>query len=338
MSSDMKKKITKIIIICSAFIVASICVYHTSRPKLTTTGYETKIYDLATIDSLIEEDNRHCGWINLDMFVGLTAQQGARYFDSQNNVRHEDDSVIISIDPSRRQLFFGADDGQWWRKDRNYTNLPITFPTESSFKARVKQENDAEYIYIPYQILVSLAEFSEPEKSSNTPSPKISDNQAITIKSKEDIAKKIGSGKKIQTEGIVFSHVADILSHSQRPNASQKEQMEILWRHTKNNWVYIHDPHLARDTWRSAEETINSYYYSNSLKYSGDCDDFAILMASFARQIGYESWIVTVVGDEGGHAYAIFKDCDKEVPLDWFSDRFGGQPYQGKIIGKYTDI
>lgn len=334
----MKKKITKIIIICSVFIVASLCIYSTSRPKLTTIDYKVKNYDLASIDSLILEDNRHCGWVNLERFIGLTSQQGTRYFDDQSCVKREKDSVVISINPTRQQVFFGTDDGQWWRKDRNYANLPITFPTESSFKARVKQEDGVEYIYIPYQILVSLAEYSEPENVENTRTYEVSENPEITIKSKEDVKRKIGLGKKIQNEGIVFSHVADILSNKRYANASQREQMEILWRHAKDNWVYIHDPHLGRDTWRSAEETINSYYYSNSQRYSGDCDDFAILMASFARQIGYESWVVTVIGDEGGHAYALFKDGNKEIPLDWFSDEFGGPPYQGVIIGKHTDI
>ena len=102
-----------------------------------------------------------------------------------------------------------------------------------------------------------------------------------------------------------------------------------------DNWHYIYDPETGNDTWRSAEATLSLKYNG---QYSGDCDDFAILMASFARQIGLKSRMIGGYESDGnGHAFAEFlipaneinnnklygKDIrntneGKWVSLDWF--------------------
>jgi hypothetical protein len=61
-------------------------------------------------------------------------------------------------------------------------------------------------------------------------------------------------------------------------------------------------------------------------------------MASFARQLGYDSYIKVVIGSEGGHAYAEIKDGNTYIPLDWFSNTFGGPPYPGQIVDVLRDI
>ena len=140
---------------------------------------------------------------------------------------------------------------------------------------------------------------------------------------------------KIQTEGIVRQNVVDILS--KHPNLSQEKQLEVLWRYAKDNWNYMNDPHSVNDTWRPADETINDYYFVNGKNYTGDCDDFAILMASFARQIGFPTAFVAVYGQDGGHAYAEFHNGKKWIPMDWFSNKFGGNPYPGHKVDVYRD-
>lgn len=138
-------------------------------------------------------------------------------------------------------------------------------------------------------------------------------------------------GKLIQVEGLVLKEVTE-LSIKLNTSHSQVEQILEMKDFVFKNWHYVFDPNTGSDTWRSAEATI-SLKYKN--KYSGDCDDFAILMASFARQIGLESRMVGGFSGNSGHAFAEFLlpkqyklktyniDYRKDyrgvwVSLDWF--------------------
>ena len=138
-------------------------------------------------------------------------------------------------------------------------------------------------------------------------------------------------GKLIQVEGLVLKEVTE-LSIKLNTSDSQVEQILEMKDFVFKNWHYVFDPNTGSDTWRSAEATI-SLKYKN--KYSGDCDDFAILMASFARQIGLESRMVGGFSGNSGHAFAEFLlpkqyklktnniDYRKDyrgvwVSLDWF--------------------
>ena len=109
-------------------------------------------------------------------------------------------------------------------------------------------------------------------------------------------------GKLIQVEGLVLREVTE-LSIKLNTSSSQVEQILVMKDYVHDNWHYIFDPNTGKDTWRSAEATI-SLKYKN--KYSGDCDDFAILLASFARQIGLESRVVGGFSGNSGHAFAEF--------------------------------
>lgn len=109
-------------------------------------------------------------------------------------------------------------------------------------------------------------------------------------------------GKLIQVEGLVLKELSQ-LSIKLETSPSQVVQILQLKEHVFKNWHYVFDPDTGTDTWRSAEATI-SLKYNN--KYSGDCDDFAILMASFARQIGLESRMVGGFSGNSGHAFAEF--------------------------------
>ena len=62
------------------------------------------------------------------------------------------------------------------------------------------------------------------------------------------------------------------------------------------NWKYVNDP-KGFEYFSPASETIK-------LKLSGDCDDFAIVMAATLQAIGANTRVVMAYGEKSGHAYA----------------------------------
>jgi hypothetical protein len=129
---------------------------------------------------------------------------------------------------------------------------------------------------------------------------------------KNDLIKdKIPSarGKLIQVEGLVLKEVMELTIKLKTSN-SQIEQILVLQNYVQSKWHYIFDPNTGSDTWRSAEATLSLKYQG---QYSGDCDDFAILIASMARQIGLESRMVGGFDNGDGHAFAEFLDSKNEL-------------------------
>ena len=116
-------------------------------------------------------------------------------------------------------------------------------------------------------------------------------------------------GKLIQVEGLVFKEVRE-LTISLNTGNSQLEQIIKMKEHVRKNWHYIYDPATDHDTWRSAEATI-ALKYKN--KYPGDCDDYSILLASFARQIGLRSRVVGGFDGDTGHAFAEFQVDESQI-------------------------
>ncbi|WP_430498557.1 transglutaminase-like domain-containing protein [Gaetbulibacter sp. PBL-D1] len=162
-----------------------------------------------------------------------------------------------------------------------------------------------------------------------TPSEKQSINKNLV---RDRIPK--AQGNLIQVEGLVLKEVME-LNIKLNSGKSQIEQIFAMQKHVKANWHYIFDPETGKDTWRSAEATLSLKYKG---QYSGDCDDFAILMASMARQIGLRSRMIGGFDKGDGHAFAEFLlpkgalsnlqlkqlDCRKDqigiwVSLDWFN-------------------
>jgi hypothetical protein len=74
------------------------------------------------------------------------------------------------------------------------------------------------------------------------------------------------------------------------------EQVAEVWSAVRRPWRYVNDPE-GRDYFASATETIQNGYV-------GDCDDFAIALASMVSAIGGKARIVLMDGPGGGHAYA----------------------------------
>lgn len=131
----------------------------------------------------------------------------------------------------------------------------------------------------------------------------------VTPQEKRIIAKRLkkdkippAKGTLIQVEGLVLKEVTQLtidLSATEHPI----HQILLMKEHIKKNWHYIFDPNTGSDTWRSAEATLSLKYKG---KYTGDCDDYAILLASLARQIGLTSRVVGGFNGKSGHAFAEF--------------------------------
>lgn len=116
-------------------------------------------------------------------------------------------------------------------------------------------------------------------------------------------------GELIQVEGLVLKEVTE-LTIKLNTNGSQIDQILAMRNYVFESWHYVFDPVRGGDTWRSAEATISLKY--NGI-YSGDCDDYAILMASFARQIGLRSRMVGGYDNKEGHAFAEFLIPENEL-------------------------
>jgi predicted RNA-binding Zn-ribbon protein involved in translation (DUF1610 family) len=74
------------------------------------------------------------------------------------------------------------------------------------------------------------------------------------------------------------------------------EQVAELWNAVRSSWRYVNDPN-GSEYFATASETIKNGYI-------GDCDDFAITLASMVLAIGGNARVVLMDGPEGGHAYA----------------------------------
>lgn len=109
-------------------------------------------------------------------------------------------------------------------------------------------------------------------------------------------------GDLIQVEGLVVKEVSELIIKLQA-SSSQLEQIIKMKNYVFDNWHYIFDPNKGGDTWRSAEATLSLKYKG---QYSGDCDDYAILMASFAKQIGLTARVIGGYSGDSGHAFAEF--------------------------------
>ena len=337
----MKKKIIGMLMFVILCTMALCGIYKYSSVEINA-GRECSCYKYNIADSTLL-DERHMGYVNLHKFLKLASTHNS--FDSISDFKWENDSTVrfdVKNRVDSRVLFYGSDCGVDWRS--RFKNIPVSI-TDSCFSAKVKVIDSIEYVYMPYQILTSVALSVERMKkgdgNDNITARNQINNSQITITNRENLPEENGSvGKKIQTGGFVFKNVTDILSKEGAGcNGDNVKQMEVLWSYVKGKWNYIHDPYDTLDTWRSAYETIENYYFVAGTCYSGDCDDFAILMASFARQIGFQSHLVTAFNDKGGHAYAEFFDKSKNrwIPLDWFGD-FGKDKFKGTIYRIYEDL
>ena len=82
------------------------------------------------------------------------------------------------------------------------------------------------------------------------------------------------------------------------PGPEGMRQIFILHRYVSSQWKYITDPLFTdRDYYSSADRTL-------ALGFAGDCDDFAILMASLIEAVGGRTRILHGSCSGGLHAWA----------------------------------
>lgn len=192
----------------------------------------------------------------------------------------------------------------------------------------------------------SMAEL-EAQKNSTTPEPNtiiknidpqvVSVEDVVTPKEKTIIKNELvknkippAIGNLIQVEGLVLKEVSE-LNIKLNTSGSQVEQILAMQKYINKNWHYIYDPETGKDTWRSAEATLSLKYKG---QYSGDCDDFAILMASIARQIGLRSRMVGGFDGDNGHAFAEFLVPDNESN----NKNLNGKDYRNDYSGMWVSL
>jgi hypothetical protein len=159
----------------------------------------------------------------------------------------------------------------------------------------------------------------------------VTPKERIVIK-KELIKSRIpeAEGDLIQVEGLIAKEVYE-LTIDLETGSNQINQIIAMKNYVFSHWHYVFDPASGHDTWRSAEATLSLKYKG---KYSGDCDDFAILLASFARQIGLKSRMVGGYDGEAGHAFAEFLVPENEQN----NISLGGLDSRNDLAGKWVSL
>lgn len=121
------------------------------------------------------------------------------------------------------------------------------------------------------------------------------DISKMDLTGNEDRAKKISEAMDIanpETRDGALSLIKHSSTGDYNPN-----QIIDIWNSVVTHWTYVNDPN-GLDYLSPASRTTK-------LGYKGDCDDFAILIASYIKAIGGESRVILVHNeDEGGHYYA----------------------------------
>lgn len=97
-------------------------------------------------------------------------------------------------------------------------------------------------------------------------------------------------------------------------------QICFIYDHISSRWRYVNDPR-GSDYVSPASRTIQAGLV-------GDCDDFAVLMASLIEAIGGAARVVVGFSGEGAHAYAeVYAGKGKDTPqriLDALNDHYQG--------------
>lgn len=143
------KKYRYLIVCFCVLLVLGLWAY-SLEPKVKPVNKVAEEVLLGEVDSLLlggNWENRQSGYVNLEKFKALAVE--SPYFLRVENARG--DSLKFIAKDSR--IFFGPS-GELL----NFKNLGISVnQKEKSFTADVKTIDDVKYIYIPYHVLISLA-------------------------------------------------------------------------------------------------------------------------------------------------------------------------------------
>lgn len=133
----------------------------------------------------------------------------------------------------------------------------------------------------------------------------IKTNSEHAVRPENKIAEKIKVA--MDSDNSITRNYA--LSLIDKKHGGQRNIAQIcdMWEKVYKDWTYVSDPR-GFEYFSSASNTIK-----NGLK--GDCDDFAILIASLVESVGGKSRIILAQGVKGGgHAYAeVYVTDDKET-------------------------
>lgn len=332
--NNKNKELYGLLPLCVALVVALLILVFDSKPDVKE-GAILASDAIVFSDTTLVED-RQFGLVDLDKFTEMLSKLGPSHFN-ESCMTFDGDSVSIRTLSNVRSIFYKeySNSGDIEKMAAQCSNFPVTLlPNCTGFTAEIVTIGERRFIRIPYLILASVADWVLPPDASSQDN-NISGNTPSDPPIETQVRKM--PDDKVQTEGLVRKNFFDILAnHNKKRTSDPYAQLAIAWEFVKDNWQYVYDPLGETDTWRSAYETIQEYY-NNGKIYAGDCDDFAILMASFAKQVGMYSQCVCVKGDEGWHMYARFRkdSVDKWHYMDWFSKKFDDTPYQGTIYIYY---
>ncbi len=117
--------------------------------------------------------------------------------------------------------------------------------------------------------------------------------------------KKVGElqqifDQRIEAEKVVNDAQDIIVGIS--PGDHTIDQVCLIYATIKNSWVLTGDPR-GIDYYRFANETLRQGRKVNRIG-AGDCDDFALLMASMVESIGGSTRVMLAYSPSGSHAYA----------------------------------
>ena len=158
--------------------------------------------------------------------------------------------------------------------------------------------SDNEILKIPYAGDNAISGNKSPIKSRDSIPKYELEKEVIDIK--DSLNRMVEPGNPLIRE------TAEILASS-HPGDLRFEQIYDIYNYlkygdgTKNGWSYVRDPR-GIDSWNYANESLRKGEKGNCVGV-GDCDDFAILMASFIESIGGTTRIILANNSVGGHAY-----------------------------------
>ncbi|ADN35703.1 transglutaminase domain protein [Methanolacinia petrolearia DSM 11571] len=137
---------------------------------------------------------------------------------------------------------------------------------------------------------------------TTTPAKALPGSLSPDAKKSKSISKAIdGSNSVVRS----FSLNAISSKHGGKYNV---QQVCDIYDKLYKSWTYVNDPAVSSDYYADAGESVRLL--------KGDCDDYAILMASCIQAIGGSPRIVSAHNGNSGHAYAELYLGDKKSEVD----------------------
>ena len=177
------------------------------------------------------------------------------------------------------------------------------------------KQTQYQYSYYPYYYPQPYQPQPQPQYQPYQPQPYIPAQSKLNL---SEIFKKIV--KAIEPTHSTVRTFALRLARKY-PGEYHPGQICIIFKYLQENWKYISDPRGV--------EYIAPAHESIEAGLAGDCDDFAVLMASLIEAIGHKARVILAFGPLGGHAYCeVFVGSEEDLQrlINWiseYSDEYG---------------